>query len=346
MNTSTPKLSVVIISHNQREVLRRCIESVLQQKTTFPVQVIVSDDRSTDGTREMLTEEYKNRVIATFFDSDKCDTTFTLERSSYNRINGLQYATGKYLINIDGDDFFTSTDLFQAMVDTLEAHPECTLCCQNYCVVDSYNVNVPHVVQNKSDLLKQNRIIDGQMLYSQVGYLPAACFMARNNKSLTEIEENGIPYDDNTITARYIGDCKIAILNRCDFVYVQYGSSTCASMTEEEKSILFLPEFKMMKLNPLYAGVLMRRNLGAFTFVSRKAIKSDYISSKLQTYFGKCDIFILNRLSNQICFSDRLRYRMIYLWTYLLFGLHIKRPFFYRILYRLAIGKIPKEARF
>lgn len=339
-------LSVVIISHNQREVLRRCIESVLGQKTTFSVEVIVSDDRSSDGTREMLTDEYKDRVITTFCNSDQCNPTFTLERASFNRLNGLKYATGKYLINIDGDDFYTSTDLFQTMVDTLEAHPECTLCCQNYCVVNSNDIDAPHIPQNKSEMLQSDGIITGKELFLKVRYLHASCFLVRNVKTFTKSDMMGIPYDDNTIVARYIGDGNVAVLNRCDFVYVQYGNSTCATMTEEDKAIIFLPEFYILKLAPSFAGVLMQRNLGAFSYVSRKAIKKELISKELQSFFCECNIFILNKLTNHIRCGDWLRYCAIYWWTSIMFGLHLKHPLFYRVLYRLAIGKISKEVKF
>lgn len=346
MNTDNPMLSVVIISHNQREVLRRCIESVLHQETTFPVQVIVSDDRSADGTREMLLSEYKDRVISTFFDSDKCNTTFTLERASYNRLNGLKFATGKYLINIDGDDFYTSTDLFQTMVDTLEAHPECSMCCQNYCMVDSSDVNAPHVPACKSEILMREGIVPARLFFSQVQYLPASCFVARCGKVYDETNLQCIPYDDNNITARYIGDGDIAVLNRCDFVYVQYGQSTCATMSEDDKSIIFLPELFMVRLAPALAGVYMKRNLGAYSFVSKKILHHDFFSESIQSFFSHCDIFILKNLGNNLNFAKRFRYWLIHTWTYLIFALHLHRPFAYKVLYRLAVGKITPDIKF
>lgn len=346
MNTDNPMLSVVIISHNQREVLRRCIESVLHQETTFPVQVIVSDDRSADGTREMLLSEYKDRVIPTFFDSDKCNTTFTLERASYNRLNGLKYATGKYLVNIDGDDFYTSTDLFQTMVDTLEAHPECSMCCQNYCVVESSDVNATHIPACKSEILMREGIVPARDFFSQVLYLHASCFVARCGKVYNEENLQGIPYDDNNITARYIGDGDIAVLNRCDFVYVQYGQSTCATMSEDDKSIIFLPELLLAKLAPALAGVYMKRNLGAYSYVSELIVKRKPISKEIQAFYSRCDIFMLKNLGNNLSFAKRLRYRLILTWTTLMFALHLHRPFAYRVLYRLAVGKIDPDVKF
>ena len=42
-------LSIVVISHNQREQLKRCIDSILAQKIPFEYEVLISDDASNDG---------------------------------------------------------------------------------------------------------------------------------------------------------------------------------------------------------------------------------------------------------------------------------------------------------
>ena len=49
-------LSILVITHNQRELLKRCLDSVLGQKLNVPFEVIVSDDRSDDRTAEYMAE--------------------------------------------------------------------------------------------------------------------------------------------------------------------------------------------------------------------------------------------------------------------------------------------------
>ena len=335
-------LSVIIICHNQKDVVKRCIESVLQQKTSFTTEVIVSDDRSTDGTREMLLEEYNDKVISTFCDSNECNASFTLERSGYNRLNGLKLAKGKYLIHTDGDDFFTSTDLFQTMVDTLESHPECSLCCQNYCMVNADNINVPHEPYNKSPLLAGNRIVTSQEFYNNVDFLVNACFCARrdcfNTKNLW-----GGTYDDNFITARYISNGKIAILNRCDFVYVQYEHSTCATMEEAEKNIIFKAAIGITELAPAVAGSLLNRKTVAFYAVAKHVILGRPISKRIQAYCSKYESFIFHSLSSEISIVNRIRYFLIFTISALMLFLNFKPKFARSLLYRLAIGRIKED---
>src|SRR5690606_17359287 len=56
-------LPLVVVStntYNHVAYIRDCIEGILMQKTTFPVKVVIFDDYSTDGTREIV-QEYESR---------------------------------------------------------------------------------------------------------------------------------------------------------------------------------------------------------------------------------------------------------------------------------------------
>ena len=54
------KVSVICLTYNHRAFIRECLEGFVRQKTTFPFQVIVHDDASTDGTAEIV-KEYAQR---------------------------------------------------------------------------------------------------------------------------------------------------------------------------------------------------------------------------------------------------------------------------------------------
>ena len=49
-------LSVLITSHNQGEMLRRCVNSVLEQKIPFEYEIVISDDNSADDTWRIAEE--------------------------------------------------------------------------------------------------------------------------------------------------------------------------------------------------------------------------------------------------------------------------------------------------
>ena len=50
----TPKVSVVSITFNQAAFLEDALKGFLMQKTDFPLEILVHDDCSTDGTTEIL----------------------------------------------------------------------------------------------------------------------------------------------------------------------------------------------------------------------------------------------------------------------------------------------------
>lgn len=48
------KVSVCIVTYNQKDFVYQCLESLLDQKTNFDYEILIADDFSTDGTREIL----------------------------------------------------------------------------------------------------------------------------------------------------------------------------------------------------------------------------------------------------------------------------------------------------
>lgn len=99
------KISVYITSYNQKEYLSEAIESVLAQ-TLPPYQIIIVDDCSTDGSKELITG-YISRfpeLITPIYHS--CNKGVT-----QSRIDALNLVTGDYATYLDGDDRFLPSKL-------------------------------------------------------------------------------------------------------------------------------------------------------------------------------------------------------------------------------------------
>lgn len=95
----TAPVSCIITSYNNGLVLRNAVKSVLRQ--TLPVaEIIIADDASTDGSREMITE------LARAY---SCITPILRERNlgvAANRDLAIRSATQPYITHLDGDDLF------------------------------------------------------------------------------------------------------------------------------------------------------------------------------------------------------------------------------------------------
>src|SRR5690554_315390 len=51
-----PLVTVFCITYNHKRFIRPCLESLVNQKCEFPYEIIIYDDASTDGTREIIME--------------------------------------------------------------------------------------------------------------------------------------------------------------------------------------------------------------------------------------------------------------------------------------------------
>jgi hypothetical protein len=90
---SKPQLSIIIVSFNTKEVLRDCLESLEKVKDEISFEVIVSDNGSTDGSREMLKGIKWIRLL-----DNKANLGFSKGNNMARNI-----ATGKYVLFLNPD---------------------------------------------------------------------------------------------------------------------------------------------------------------------------------------------------------------------------------------------------
>ncbi len=98
-------VSVIITTHNRKEMLVKAIESVLGQ-TYKKLECIVVDDASTDGTREHITEYINNKRILYYYISEN-----ESRGGNYARNVGLENASGDVVAFLDDDDEWLSTKI-------------------------------------------------------------------------------------------------------------------------------------------------------------------------------------------------------------------------------------------
>lgn len=119
------KLTVSVATYQQVGYIREALESVLRQRTSFPFEIVVGDDGSSDGTREVLAEiaaRFPDRVRLLLVDLNPGDWGFS------NWLATIDAARGEYIAFLDGDDYWTAPEKLQRQVDFLDAHPECAFC--------------------------------------------------------------------------------------------------------------------------------------------------------------------------------------------------------------------------
>jgi glycosyltransferase involved in cell wall biosynthesis len=91
--------TVVVSCYNQKSYIAECLQSVLSQETDFDYSILVSDDCSTDGTREIIAHYqslYPGKIVTILRDVNV--------GAGRNYIDAHRMATGKIIFHLDGDD--------------------------------------------------------------------------------------------------------------------------------------------------------------------------------------------------------------------------------------------------
>ncbi len=121
--TQKPLLSICCVTYNQEKYIAQAIESFLMQKTSFPLEILVSDDASTDSTAQIV-QNYANA------NPDRLKAILHSKNMGpgENFVDNLCLAQGKYIALCEGDDYWTDPLKLQKQVDYLEQHPDYSLC--------------------------------------------------------------------------------------------------------------------------------------------------------------------------------------------------------------------------
>ena len=106
MAEKKPLVSVCIPTYQHAAYIRQCLDSVLQQQTSFPFEIIIGEDDSTDGTREICLD-YATRYpdqIRLFLRKEEEKIIINGNKTGrYNIIQNFREARGKYIAMLDGD---------------------------------------------------------------------------------------------------------------------------------------------------------------------------------------------------------------------------------------------------
>ena len=114
-------VSVCVTTYNHEKYVAQALDSIIAQKTKYSMEVLVGDDCSTDNTQAIL-RQYEKQYPGFF-------KMFYRKRNMYHSIptNSMDLrsrACGKYVIILEGDDYWTDNHKLEEQIDFLEGHQE------------------------------------------------------------------------------------------------------------------------------------------------------------------------------------------------------------------------------
>lgn len=170
---ASPLVSISIITFQHVNYLKNCLEGLLKQETNFNFEIVLGEDGSTDGTREISVEYAKKfpEIIRLFLHDRKNNISINGHKTGrFNFIYNLSKTRGKYIALCDGDDYWLDKNKLQRQVDFMESNPSYvihhTLCKELYKDQLSSKQNFKFKKEAQfSDLIKNNFIVNSSVLY-------------------------------------------------------------------------------------------------------------------------------------------------------------------------------------
>ena len=119
--SDTPLVSITCVAFNHETYIEEAIDSFLMQETTFPFEILINDDVSSDRTIEIL-KTYEEKFP-------------NIMRPIYQKVNQFsqgintmsllfQYVKGEYMAYCDGDDYWTDPKKLQIQVEAMQKQPQ------------------------------------------------------------------------------------------------------------------------------------------------------------------------------------------------------------------------------
>ena len=140
-------VSVCMLVYNHELYINEAIEGVWKQKTNFDIELVISNDASTDNSHKKILAATQNlpvNITLKYFNhKDNLGMIGNVEFS-------LKQCTGKYMAMCEGDDYWIDPFKLQRQVDFLDANPQ-------------YNLitgNVRQYIQNTNSFIEPTKSVD------------------------------------------------------------------------------------------------------------------------------------------------------------------------------------------
>ena len=158
-----PEISILCNAFQHEKYIAQALDGFIMQKLNVPFEILVHDDASTDGTAEII-RRYAQTYPALVFPIFQTENQYSQGVLITPQIQ-LPRARGKYIAFCEGDDFWTDPEKLQLQYDFMEQHPEYSLCCHAYSMVDREGKLIEERRDLKADgVVPTERLIGNQLL--------------------------------------------------------------------------------------------------------------------------------------------------------------------------------------
>ncbi len=205
MNNPRPRVSVCVMTYNQKDYIGQCLQSLVDQVVNFDFEIIVGDDCSQDGTAGVV-RDFSNRY-------PKLIHPIIHEKNIGVFCNYWSVhlaARGEYIAHMDGDDYALPGKLVE-QVEFLDENITCVMCGHDMTLVRDGSV-----IKTKRAIYPEVSTIKSFLLYGN--FVPHSSSMYRSAFRLTPNQFNEFMIDFQLHVAR-VGNDYIGYINKPLGVY-------------------------------------------------------------------------------------------------------------------------------
>ncbi|MEC3907603.1 glycosyltransferase [Tamlana sp. 2201CG12-4] len=203
-------LSICCTSYNHEHYIKKALDSFLMQKTTFPIEILIHDDASTDRSVEII-QDYakKDSRIKTILQTEN---QYSQNKKPFGNFL-FPMAQGKYIAVCDGDDYWIDPLKLQKQVDFLESNRDYVVAWTNYKMFNGIDFS-----ENYFGFKNPYRIIDFDTIFTPYCTHTSTIVFKRSALNLNKIS-NFKHYKDNTLYALILESGKGVFMDFVGAVY-------------------------------------------------------------------------------------------------------------------------------
>ncbi len=231
-------VSVCVQTYRHASFIAECLDSILAQKTNFAFEIIIGEDESNDGTREIC-ERYAishPQKIRLFLRSRK-DVIYIGGKATgrYNLIENFKAAKGKYIAMCEGDDYWSEVLKLQKQYDFMEANDAYGICLHESLQLNTYDESKNRIIPD----------VTGDTVYTISDYIlankTATCSIFFRRNAMVPVPDwyYFVPFGDlgMILQVMYATNSKAYVIDKVMGVYRIHPAGIHGSMHQSKKTL-------------------------------------------------------------------------------------------------------------
>lgn len=291
---NTKDISIIVPIYNIEKYIERCIESILSQEYKN-YELILVNDGSTDNSLNIINKYSKN------------DNVKILNKKngglSSARNYGIKYATGEYLMFIDGDDFLLNNQCLTNLGKKIKEEKSDVI---QYKMVEYYGKKNKYIYKTNLISSKTNNkmiVLNNLNCIGQISI--SACDKIVKRKVIIDNDlffENGLLSEDVLWSLKvYMKINTIELLNKDIYVYRQqrHGSISTSKSCKLAKDLFYIIKYWMnYEYNSEETKKLYYNIIAYWYLILRVKFNKKYYDKEMLNYFKKNDSNIILYCNN------------------------------------------------